>query len=222
MNKVLLTVAVVALVMLAGCTQSGVQSDAGTTDDGARHQATPESMEATAQNTPSAGTTDSAAYIGEAEVKKIALEHAGLSEADVVFIRVHLDYDDWRNEYEVEFYSGDVEYDYDIDAETGEIRSFDRDAEYYAPSPSAGGQAAGGSTGGSAASGDIGEARAKEIALEHAGYTASEVQWLKVERDHDHGRLEYEVEFYIGRTEYSYEIDAASGTVLNYEAEQDD
>jgi uncharacterized membrane protein YkoI len=68
---------------------------------------------------------------------------------------------------------------------------------------------------------DIGEATAKEIALNHAGYTADEAQWLKVERDYDDGRFEYEVEFYIGRIEYSYEIDAASGTVLSYEAEQD-
>jgi uncharacterized membrane protein YkoI len=69
---------------------------------------------------------------------------------------------------------------------------------------------------------DIGEAKAKEIALSHAGYTMNEVQRLKIERDYDDGRLEYEVEFYIGRMEYSYEIDAASGTVLSYEAEQDD
>jgi uncharacterized membrane protein YkoI len=68
---------------------------------------------------------------------------------------------------------------------------------------------------------DIGEARAKEIALGHAGYTAEEVQRLRVERDYDDGRFEYEVEFFIGRTEYSYEIDAASGAVLSYEAEQD-
>ncbi|MDR0382084.1 MAG: PepSY domain-containing protein, partial [Oscillospiraceae bacterium] len=56
----------------------------------------------------------------------------------------------------------------------------------------------------------------------HAGYTADGVRRLRAERDYDDGRFEYEVEFYVGNIEYSYEIDAASGTVLHYEAEQDD
>jgi uncharacterized membrane protein YkoI len=178
---------------------------------------TAEAPPADAQQTQVAANTPptTGADIGEAKAKEIALTHAGLKESDVVFVRVHLDYDDRRREYEVEFYSGNIEYDYDIDAETGEIRSYDRDAEYYTPRgrpattpPSTGT--------------DIGEAKAKEIALAHAGYSANEVQWLFVERDFDDGRLEYEVEFYVGNIEYSYEIDAASGTVISYEAEQGD
>ena len=42
-----------------------------------------------------------------------------------------MDWDDGRMEYEVEFWSGTTEYDYDIDALTGEIRSYDRDIEGY-------------------------------------------------------------------------------------------
>jgi uncharacterized membrane protein YkoI len=77
------------------------------------------------------------------------------------------------------------------------------------------------STGATTPSANIDEAQAQEIALEHAGYSAEEAQWLRVERDHDHGRLEYEVEFYVGRTEYNYEIDATDGTILSYEADQE-
>ena len=36
-------------------------------------------------------------------------------------------------EYEVEFYAGNKEYDYDIDAMTGAIRSMDQDCEFYVP-----------------------------------------------------------------------------------------
>ncbi|MDR0380845.1 MAG: PepSY domain-containing protein, partial [Oscillospiraceae bacterium] len=139
----------------------------------------------------------SPADIGEAKAKAIALAHAGLREADVVFVRVHLDYDDGRREYEVEFYSGNVEYDYDIDAASGEIRSFDLDAEYHAPTQTAPPPAP-------ANPADIGEAKAKEIALNHAGYTADGVRRLRAERDYDDGRFEYEVEFYVGNIEYSY------------------
>ncbi|MDR0434465.1 MAG: PepSY domain-containing protein [Gracilibacteraceae bacterium] len=172
---------------------------------------TPATPAPTPPPAPAAPNPAPAGDIGEVRAKEIALAHAGLKESDVVFVRVHLDYDDWRREYEVEFYSGNVEYDYDIDAATGDIRSFDRDAEYYLP-PSAGA---------AAGAGDIGEARAKEIALAHAGYAADGVIALRVKRDYDDGRLEYEVEFYVGNIEYNYEIDAATGTVLNYEAEQD-
>ena len=47
------------------------------------------------------------------------------------FVRSHVDYDDGVMEYEVEFYAGNKEYDYDIDAATGAIRSMDQDCEFY-------------------------------------------------------------------------------------------
>jgi uncharacterized membrane protein YkoI len=236
MNRMLIVAAALVLVVLVGCTQGGVRggvpAGVGAPNDASQSPATNDTSQppapnqgssgTTAQETPSAGATVPATDIGEARAKEIALNHAGLTEAEVVFVRVHLDYDDGRREYEVEFYSGAVEYDYDIDASTGEIRSYDRDAEYYAPAQGGAGSGNAGSGSGAANSGDIGEERAKEIALSHAGYTADGVQWLKVERDYDDGRLEYEVEFHVGRIEYGYEIDAASGTVLHYEAEQDD
>lgn len=44
-----------------------------------------------------------------------------------MFLRANLDWDDGRMKYEVEFYSGTTEYDYDIDAVTGAILSCDRE-----------------------------------------------------------------------------------------------
>lgn len=77
------------------------------------------------------------------------------------------------------------------------------------------------STDQSSAGGDIGADRAKEIALEHAGLTQEGVSFLRAEREYDDGRLEYEVEFYCGRTEYSYAIDAVSGEILEYDVDSD-
>ena len=61
--------------------------------------------------------------------------------------------------------------------------------------------------------------RAKQIALEHAGLSSSDVNFVKAEFDHDDGRAEYEIEFHHNFREYEYTIDAASGTIL--EAERD-
>ena len=73
------------------------------------------------------------AQITEAQAKEIALKGAGLKEAEVTFVRSNIDYDDGVMEYEVEFFSGNAEYDYDIDAATGVIRARDFDCEFYAP-----------------------------------------------------------------------------------------
>ena len=62
----------------------------------------------------------------------------------------------------------------------------------------------------------IGESKAKEIALQHAGIGASQVSWIIVQQDYEHGRMEYEVEFYAGNQEYDYEIDASSGKILSF------
>jgi len=72
---------------------------------------------------------NSGEYIGEEAAKKIALDHAGLKDNEVAFVWVHLDYDDGRPEYDVEFYKDSTEYDYEIDAYTGDITSIDFDME---------------------------------------------------------------------------------------------
>ena len=52
--------------------------------------------------------------------KEIAFKDAGVS--GVFFKKVKIDYEDGVRVYDVEFYKGNVEYEYKIDAETSEIR----------------------------------------------------------------------------------------------------
>jgi uncharacterized membrane protein YkoI/beta-lactamase regulating signal transducer with metallopeptidase domain len=158
-----------------------------------------------------AAATGANAYIGDAKAKSIALAHAGITEAQATFIRAHLDYDDRRVVYDVEFFSGSTEYDYEIDAVTGDIREFDRDIEYYnIPS----------STRATTDAGDyIGEERAKTIALEHANVTAANATFIKAYLDHDDRLVVYDVEFYSGSTEYDYEIDAVTGMIAEFDQE---
>ena len=55
------------------------------------------------------------------EAIQIALERVGLKEEAVTFTKIELDRDDGRQIWEIEFISAGVEYDFDIDARTGNI-----------------------------------------------------------------------------------------------------
>lgn len=65
--------------------------------------------------------------ITEADAKAIALRHAGLTESEVRFTKVELDYDDGAYEYDIEFVAGNTEYDYTVNAANGKIVDFDRE-----------------------------------------------------------------------------------------------
>lgn len=67
--------------------------------------------------------------ITKEKAKSIALKHAGLSVGDVKEMKCEYDVDDGAKEYEVEFKSGKHEYSYDIHAETGKIRSWDKEID---------------------------------------------------------------------------------------------
>ena len=154
-------------------------------------------------------TSTSSTDIGAEKAKEIALQHAGVSASNAVFVKAEREYDDGRLTYDVDFYAGNKEYDYEILAADGTILSYDADIEgYRIPSSTS-----------TSSSGYIGVERAKEIALQHAGLSSSGVNFDKAEFDHDDGRAEYEIEFHHNFREYEYTIDAASGTIL--EAERD-
>ena len=163
-----------------------------------------------------AGSADpNSGYIGEDAAKTTALTRAGLAESDVEAIRVRLDYDDGRAEYDVEFWlrtdTGAAEYDYEIDALTGEVLDFDYDAEDYDAAQA------------SAASGTAVTAEeAKQIALNHAGVNEADIRALELETDRDDGRTVYEFSWKVGWTEYDYDIDAATGEILSFSQETDD
>ena len=69
-------------------------------------------------------------YISVDQAKNIALGKAGLSASGVNFVKTKLENDDGRAEYEIEFYSGTTEYDYTIDAVTGNVLEYDVDSIY--------------------------------------------------------------------------------------------
>ena len=71
--------------------------------------------------------TNNTAGISGDKAKEIALKHAGLTSSQVSFKRTELDHDDGIQKYEVEFYYNNKEYSYEIDANTGNILSYEQD-----------------------------------------------------------------------------------------------
>ena len=80
-------------------------------------------------NVTSAGTASERAYIGEAEAKRIALAHAGVSEGSIREFECELDREDGIMVYEIDFECGNYEYEYEINAATGEIVKYDIEEE---------------------------------------------------------------------------------------------
>ena len=70
-----------------------------------------------------------------------------------------------------------------------------------------------------AATDDIGVDKATEIALADAGFSAGDVQFTKQAADIDDGVNIYEIEFTQGETQYEYDIDAATGTILGRDSD---
>ena len=160
--------------------------------------ANPNTSTNTGSNSGSAITADQA--------RQIALNHAGLSASQVTFLRSALDWENGRQVYEVEFYSTSnyTEYDYEIDASTGAVLSYDYDAEYYTPP----------STGATAITAD----QARQIALERVpGATTSNI--VEFEVDRDDGRLEYEGTIFYNSIEYEFTIDGYSGAIRSWEVD---
>ena len=153
------------------------------------------------------------ASITEEQAKEIAANHAGVAVADLTFHSVSLEEDDGRRVYDVEFYSGSTEYDYEIDAATGDILSYDNDVENFSIPQQQSAQNAQGAATGSY----IGDDAAKAAALQRAGLTEDQVRWEKCELDEDDGRFSYELEFSSGQHEYECEVEAFTGEILNFE-----
>lgn len=69
----------------------------------------------------------STVYIGSEAAKNISLKHAGISKDRAIFSKAKLEEDDGVMYYEVEFSSGNNEYEYDIAAKTGKIIDYEWD-----------------------------------------------------------------------------------------------
>lgn len=154
--------------------------------------------------TTAAQTNGGGNYISEEEAASIALaEVSGATEND---IRIHKDTDDGRNIYEGSIYYDGVEYDFEIDAQSGQIIdwSSEMDDDRWI----------------NAGNDMISVEEASAIAL--AEVEGASENDLRIHKDFDDGRNIYEGSIYYNGVEYDFEIDGQSGQIIDWGSEMDD
>ena len=181
--------------------------------------------------------------IGRDAALEAALGDAGVNESDTTRLKVSEDHDDGRKTYEVRFDADGKEYDYEIAAADGAILS----AEVEVLDNGTSGQGSvdqGAGAQDSSAPGDAGNAAGQDqqtqngagngagsanvavtmeqaisIALERVpGATEKDV---KIELDYDDGVYKYEGDIIHEQREYDFEIDANTGTILEWSEERE-
>ena len=153
-------------------------------------------------------------YVSLDKAKEIALAHAEVDQSLARFTEVDLDVERRYAVYELEFICEGVKYEYEIDAESGKVIKHETEGKKHQSQQNQQGQQTADPDGAL-----IGEEKAIELALSHAGV---ETRYVECELDREGGRLVYEVEFKADGYEYDYEIDAESAEILKSHKEFDD
>lgn len=152
-----------------------------------------------------------AEYITQEEALKIANERV---EGEVV--EISLDSDDRRVHFDVEMKDGTYEYEFDIDAVSGDVFDFERDRDDDNSNRSQT-QSTSVQSGGTAQVANTEDALTMEeaiaIALNEVAGTVTDA-----ERDDNY----YEIEVRDGNVEYEFDIDAFTGEILKFEKDTED
>jgi len=145
-------------------------------------------------------------YIGVNRAMNIALKKVpGANSSHMK--KIHLDRENGRMVYEGEIYYNGQEYEFDIDAVTGDIVKWKVEGvsnnSPYANSNANNSQ-------------NITIEKAKSIALAQVR-GANQSHFGKIELDHDHGRAVYEIEIFYNNSKYEFDIDASTGEIIGTE-----
>ena len=151
-----------------------------------------------------------AANADQAAALQTALADAGVNEANASRIRVTMDRDDGMLVYEVRFDAAEVEYDYEIDAQSGRIISTDverwddddRDDRNRT------------------ANANVAVSRDEAVKTALGKVSGATEKDVRIELDYDDGRYRYEGDIIYNGIEYDFEIDADSGRILEWEEDR--
>ena len=211
-RKLILTGAALSLaVAMTGCggnpviNQQPSSREKNAVDTQAQTETTaPAADSATTQSSAAATAQTVTGTVDEEMAQKIALEHAGVKATDATITKSKLDYEDGRQVYDIEWYAGGAKYDYEIAADTGEIISSAYEEK---------------TMGADSRNVTVSEADAKKTALDRvSGATDKNLYEWKL--DYEDGHPEYEGKIIYGGTEYEFTIDAATGSVMEWDAEK--
>ena len=145
-------------------------------------------------------------YIGVNRAMNIALKKVpGANSSHVK--EIHLDRENGRMVYEGEIYYNGQEYEFDIDAVTGDIVKWKVDGvsnnSGYVNNNVNNSQT-------------ITMEKAKSIALAQVP-GANQSHFGKIDLDYDYGRAVYEIEIFYNNSKYEFDIDASTGEIVGTE-----
>ena len=150
------------------------------------------------------GDASDKGYVGNEAALAAALAHAGLAEEQIAHYEIELDYKKRVMVYEIEFEHDGYEYEYLVDALTGQVIKHekeaddDKDAAPEVPT-------------------DLIDAEAaKKAAYAHAEVSTEEVTRVKCTKDREDGQIVYEITFVANGFKYEYEVAATDGSIIKY------
>ena len=187
--------------------------------------------------------TQAQVSITEERAKAITSEHT--KKNNLTYTRIELSQDDdyaGALTYEIEAEADGIEYDIDINANTGQILKFEQktitetgqqaasastaqaaqptEQQTTAPAPA---PAPAPTPAQQTPAATLSQASVKQIVASRTGVSNLFYKKLHLTRDDDYGyRPVYEVEAYAGNAEFDLEIDATTGQILSYSADIDD
>ena len=185
----------------------------------------------------SQGTAKPSADIGKNEAADIALSDAGVSEEEVSRLYTSREQNNGAVYYDISFTCQGTEYNYEIQASDGLILKSEADKNSGAESADAGSASAPTVTPTQEPSSTsvptpsvpdrqtqdddaISFEEAKQMALDRVpGASGADIE---MELERDDGFLIYEGEIHYNRMEYEFEIDAATGTILEWTVDYED
>ncbi len=155
-------------------------------------------------------------YIDKQQALDIAFAKAEITAEQALRVEIELDFDKKLNAmlYEVEFEFGDVEYEYEINATTGDILkeeieakdADDTDDDELTTAPE----------------GCIGKRAALDIAYAHAGISAENARDVDCDLKTFNGTPYFSIEFEVGNQEYEYAVHATTGEIIHSRVAIDD
>lgn len=227
-GKNLLTAGMLGALLVFGSSAAAEESTAAIRETEAVSEETASVPAAAGEETASENAAAEAVAVADAAAaEEIAFTDAGIEADQVDRLRTEAEWEDGESVYDVTFYADGIEYEYLIREDDGMILEWEIDgrdigdavAEESLKDKTA--KPADSETSETELPLEtdtlIGMERAREAALVDAGLDVQEVTFTKIKFERDRRRVTYEIEFYQGRTEYEYTIDAYSQEILEME-----
>jgi uncharacterized protein spy1430 len=108
--------------LVSACSNNQAAQSSAAAGESSAVESTVQTVAESMESTPALPAEEN--DIGAEKAQEIALEKAGVKAEDTMFINAHIDRDDGKVVYDVEFQSASIDYEVTVDAVTGEVIEF--------------------------------------------------------------------------------------------------